>query len=99
MKVVFILFVTAIVLCVGNRTHGGHRHRHAKTGQKPERDTGSIILKPGTAKKQIVPSDKVWMYEEIMMNDDNLESSLLTPNFLKMLVQVELSVYCPMAGD
>ena len=50
MKGVLILFVTAIVMCVGNRTHGVHRHRHAKTGLKPERDTGSIILKPGTAK-------------------------------------------------
>ena len=39
--------------------------------------------------------DKVWMYEEIMMNNDNLESSLLTSNLLKMLVQVELCV----AGD
>ena len=47
MKIVFILFVTAIVLCVGNR--------HAKTGQKPERDTGSIILKPGTAKNKLFP--------------------------------------------
>ena len=50
MKVVFILFVTAIVMCVGNRTHRVHRHRHANTGQKPERDTGSIILKPGLPK-------------------------------------------------
>ena len=28
--------------------------------------------------------DKVRMYEEIMTNDDNLESSLLTSNLLKM---------------
>ena len=27
--------------------------------------------------------DKVWMYEEIMMNDDNLESNLLTSSLLK----------------
>ena len=47
--------MTAIVLCVGNRTHGVHRHRHAKTGLKPERDTGSIILKPGTAKNKLFP--------------------------------------------
>ena len=53
MKVAFILVVTAIVMCVGNRTHGVHRHRHANTGQKPERDTGSIILKPGTAKNKL----------------------------------------------
>ena len=46
MKGVLILFVTAIVMFVGNRTHGVHRHRHAKTGLKPVRDTGSIILKP-----------------------------------------------------
>ena len=39
------------------------------------------------------------MYKEIMMNDDNLESSLLTSILLKMLVQVELCVYCPVAGD
>ena len=55
MKGVFILFVTAIVMCVGNRTHGVHRHRHAKTGLKPERDTGIIILKPGTAKNKLFP--------------------------------------------
>ena len=55
MKGVLILFVTAIVMCVGNRTQGVHRHRHAKTGQKPERDTGSIILKPGTAKNKLFP--------------------------------------------
>ena len=36
--------------------------------------------------------DKVWMYEEIMTNDDNLESSLLTSILLKMLVQVLLQV-------
>ena len=36
--------------------------------------------------------DKVWMHEEIMMNNDNLESNLLTSSLLKMccLVQVEL---------
>ena len=30
------------------------------------------------------------MYKEIMMNDDNLESNLLTSILLKMLVQVML---------
>ena len=55
MKGVLILFVTAIVFCLGNRTQGDHRHRHAKTGQKPERDTGSIILKPGIAKNKLSP--------------------------------------------
>ena len=41
------------------------------------------------------------MYEEIMTNDDNLESNLLTSSLLKMcyLVQVELCVYCLVAGD
>ena len=41
------------------------------------------------------------MYQEIMINDDNLESNLPTSSLLKMcsLVQVELCVYCPMAGD
>ena len=34
--------------------------------------------------------DKVWMYEEIMTNNDNLESNLLTSILLKMLVQVPL---------
>ena len=48
-----ILLMTAIVVCVGNRTQGVHRHRHAKTGHKPERDTGSITLKPGTAKNKL----------------------------------------------
>ena len=47
--------MTAIVVCVGNRTQGVHRHRHARPGQKPERDTGSIILKPGTAKNKLFP--------------------------------------------
>ena len=40
MKGVLILLVTAIVVCGGNRTQGVHRHRHTKTGHKPERDTG-----------------------------------------------------------
>ena len=45
--------------------------------------------------------DKVRMYEEIMTKDDNLDSNLLTSSLLKMccLVQVELCVYCPVAGD
>ena len=30
------------------------------------------------------------MYEEIMTNDDNLESNLLTSSLLKMLVQILL---------
>ena len=55
MKGVLILCVTAIVVCVGNKTQGVHRHRHAKTGQKPERDTGSTILKPGTATNKLFP--------------------------------------------
>ena len=53
MKGVLILLVTAIVVCVGNRTQGVHRHRHGKTGHKPERDTGSITLKPGTAMNKL----------------------------------------------
>ena len=34
--------------------------------------------------------DKVWMYEEMMTNDDNLESNLLTFSLLKIhsLVQI-----------
>ena len=53
MKGVLILLVTAIVVCVGNRTQGVHKHRHGKTGHKPERDIGSITLKPGTAKNKL----------------------------------------------
>ena len=53
MKGVLILLVTAIMVCVGNRTQGVHRHRHAKIGHKPERDTGSITLKPGTAMNKL----------------------------------------------
>ena len=53
MKGVLILLVTAIVVCVGNRTQGVHRHTHAKTGHKPERDTRSITLKPGTAMNKL----------------------------------------------
>ena len=55
MKGFLILFVTAIVVCVGNRTQGVHRHRHGETGHKPKRDTGSITLKPGTAKNKLFP--------------------------------------------
>ena len=44
-------------------------------------------------------SDKVQI--AIMTNNDNLESNLLTSSLLKMcsLVQAELCVYCPVAGD
>ena len=50
-----ILLMTAILLYVGNGTQGVHRQRHTKTGLKPKRDTGSIILKPGTAKNKLFP--------------------------------------------
>ena len=59
MKVVFLLVVTAIVMCVGNGTDGVHRHRHARTGLTPEKDTGSIILKPGTAKNKLFPGYRI----------------------------------------
>ena len=39
------------------------------------------------------------MYEEIMTNDDNLESNLLTSILLKMLVQVLLQVELEIPGD
>ena len=39
----------------GNRTQGVHRHRHARPGQKSERDTGSVILKPGTTRNKLLP--------------------------------------------
>ena len=55
MKEFLILLVTAIVVCVGNRTQEVHKHRHGRTGHKPERDTGSITLKPGTAKNKLFP--------------------------------------------
>ena len=55
MKGFLILLVTTIVVCVGNRTRGVYKHRHSKTGHKPERDTGSITLKPGTAKNKLFP--------------------------------------------
>ena len=47
----------------------------------------------------LMPCDKVQMYEEIMTNDDNLESNLLTSSLLKrhqvyMLVQSELKKMC-----
>ena len=48
-----ILLMTVIIICVGNRTLGVHRYRHRKTGHKSERDTGSITLKPGTAKNKL----------------------------------------------
>ena len=42
----------------------------------------------------ILETDKVWMYEEIMMNNDNLESNLLTSSFIEnpLSVQVLLQV-------
>ena len=55
MKGFLILLVTAIVVCLGNRTQEVHKQRHGKTGHKPERDTGSITLKPGTAKNKLFP--------------------------------------------
>ena len=55
MKGFLILLMTAIVVCVGNRTLGVHKHRHGRTGHKPERDTGSITLKPGTARNKLFP--------------------------------------------
>ena len=55
MEGLHILLMTALLLYVGNRTQGVHRQRHTKTGLKPERDTGSIILKPGTAKNKLFP--------------------------------------------
>ena len=41
------------------------------------------------------------MYKEIMTNDDNLESKIPTSSLFKTccLVQVELYVYCLVAGD
>ena len=33
---------------------------------------------------RVIIIDKVWMYKEIMMNDDNLEFSLLTSSLLKI---------------
>ena len=74
MKGVLILLVTAIVVCVGNRTQGVHRHRHGKTGHKPERDTESIILKPGTAKNKLFPGkqqQRINTTVEELRNDDN----------------------------
>ena len=38
--------------------------------------------------KNLVTYDKVWMNEEMMMNDDNVESSLLTSSLLKMCCSV-----------
>ena len=39
-------------------------------------------------------TDKVWMYKEMMMNDDNVESNLLTSSFIENMwsVQVLLQV-------
>ena len=39
------------------------------------------------------------MYEEIMMNNDNLESNLLASILLKMLVQVELEICVEVSYD
>ena len=39
----------------------------------------------------IITHDKVWMYEEIMTNDDNLESTLLTSSLLKCVLWYKLN--------
>ena len=52
--------------------------------------TKNIYLVCGNRIKCMEVPDKVRMYEEIMTNDDNLESNLLTSSLLKMLVQVLL---------
>ena len=44
----------------------------------------TIILNCVTRSYKEVWYDKVWMYEEIMTNDDNLESNLLTSSLLKI---------------
>ena len=59
-----------------------------------------VNLVKGNLKKQMpkkeskVPVDKVWMYEEIMTNDDNLESNLLTFSLLKCVLWYKLNCVC-----
>ena len=52
----------------------------------------TIILFTVIKRRKDAVVDKIRMYEEIMTNDDNLESNLLTSILLKMLVQVPLQV-------
>ena len=56
-RIVKALGITGTLLsdCSRGRPTGVHKHRHGKTEQKPERDTGSITLKPGTAKNKLFP--------------------------------------------
>ena len=37
-----------------------------------------VIIIQATVSTKVIPPDKVCMYKEIMMNDDNLESNLLS---------------------
>ena len=64
-----------------NERIGSHRGWHAP-GMPPR--SANVIDSTG------FQGDTVRMCEEIMMNDDNLESNLLTSNLLKMLVQILL---------
>ena len=43
-----------------------------------------VIIIQTTVSTKVIPPDKVCMYEEIMTNDDNLESNLLSSSLLKM---------------
>ena len=43
-------------------------------------------------------ADKVQMYEEIMMNDDNLKSSIPTSSLLKCVLWYKLNCVCLLPG-
>ena len=53
---------------------------------KPWRDncTTHILQKKLQQNTHHQPTHKVWVYKEMMMNDDNVESSLLTSSLLKI---------------
>ena len=55
------------------------RHNLKHSHHESERVTMHVIF------------DKVWMYEEIMMNDNNLESNLLTASLLKCVLWYKLN--------
>ena len=44
----------------------------------------TIVGLSGKLSFVVFHTDKVWIYEEIMTNDDNLESNLLTSSLLKI---------------
>ena len=83
----------------GPNGRGGHLRQMTPRGSKvqPSLKWLTVILKfdlrvcKCTPVFMVILCDKVRMYEEIMTNDDNLESNLPTSSLLKMCSLYELN--------